>query len=527
MHMGDILPMNARRTPGKVAVHDVRGSLTYADLDARTNSLANALLDLGMVPRGNVAILVGNRIEHIESILAVAKAGAVGVPMDTKWKARELSGALSFFDITGIIAETAMAAELAQALGELSDFKGPLIWIGGPPADFKAPSYDYEKLIAKTAATRPEVAIGSADTFLIMITSGTTGFPKGCLISHQEYIYRSLNQAIGRGVSSEDIELAVVPICFNSGRGSVLAHLLFGATIILKDKFDPEDTLATIEREKVTYIALAPVQCERILQSPQLGRYDTSSLLCLRKAGSPLSRRTVEGLIEHVTPNVYQTYSSTDSGTLSLLLPTEQLTKYGSSGRLIWASEAQIVDDQGLPLPPGAVGEIICRGPLTCKGYYNNPQANAANFRDGWLLTGDLGRFDEEGYLSIVGRKKNVIKSGSISIFPDEIQEVLQSHPQVFEAAVFGVPDAEWGEAVTAVVSLRSGEALNGADLIGYCKARLAAYKAPKLVRVVDSLPHTELGKVSIERVKSQQLQILNEEKGNATGENITGEETT
>jgi len=517
MNMGDILPTNARRTPGKVAVRDAHGSLTYADLNTRTNCLANALGELGTLPRTNVAILVGNRIEHIESILAVAKIGAVSVPMDTKWKARELSGAISFFDITAIIVESAMAAELALALHDLPYFSGPLVWIGTPPPDFNPPSYGYEELIVKSAATRPDVAVSSEDTFLIMITSGTTGFPKGCLISHQEYIYRSLNQAIGRGVGPQDIELAVVPICFNSGRGSVLAHLFFGATIILKEKFDPEDTLATIEREKVTYIALAPVQCDRILQSPHVDSYDTSSLLCLRKAGSPLSRRTVEGLIEHVTPNIYQSYSSTDSGSLSLLCPSEQLTKYGSSGRLIWAAEAQIIDDEGQPLPPGVVGEIICRGPLTCKGYYNNPQANATNFRDGWLLTGDLGRFDEDGYLYIVGRKKNVIKSGSISIFPDEIQEVLQNHPCIFEVAVFGVPDAEWGEAVTAVVSLRPGEALNGEDIIGYCKARLAAYKAPKFVMIEDSLPHTELGKVAVEQVKDRLRHIL-------TGESMTGE---
>jgi len=506
MNMGDALVMNAHRRPGKIAISDARGYRTYSDLNARSNSLANAMLEFGIKSHTNIAILVGNRIEHIESILALSKTGIVSVPMDVKWKKKELAGALSFFNIKGIIAETFLANELTSALGELPNFSGPIVWIGDTPPSLNYRSYEFEDIILKFDSTEPNIAVSCEDTFLIMITSGTTGFPKGCLITHQEYIYRCLNQAVGRGVGAKNIELAVTPICFNSGRGSVLAHLFFGARVIVKDKFNPEDTLATIERERVTYIAMAPLQCDRILQNPNVDHYDTSSIICLRKAGSPLNKRTIEGLIEHITPNIYQSYSSTDSGVISMLFPDEQLNKYGSSGRLIWAANVIIINDQGHPLQPGEVGEIICRGPLVCQGYYNNPQANETNFRDGWLLTGDLGRFDEDGYLNIVGRKKNVIKSGSISIFPNEIQQVLQNHHSVFEAAVVGVPDKEWGEAVTAVVALRPGEVLSTEEVIKYCKERLAPYKAPKFVRFEDSLPHTELGKVAIEEIKARLL---------------------
>jgi len=513
INMGDILSLNARKTPRKVAITDRQGYLTYSDMEARTNSFANALLELGVMPRTNIAVVVGNRTEHLECILALAKIGAVGVPLDTKWKSREISGALSFFDIKGIVAESTMAAELAPALRNVQSFKGPVVWIGDVQTVFDFHSYDYETLILKSASSDPHVPVNSEDTFLIMITSGTTGFPKGCVISHQSYIYRCLNQAVGRSVGADDIELAVVPICFNSGRGSVLAHLFFGAKTIIKDKFDPLDTLETIEREKVTYIALAPVQCDRILQIPNINSFDLSSLNCLRKAGSPLSRRTVEGLMEHVTQHVYQSYSSTDSGTVSMLCPEDQMTKFGSSGRVLWAAEALIVNDQGKPVQDGEVGEITCRSVLACTGYYNNPQATAAAYREGWLLTGDLGRFDDDGYLYIVGRRKNVIKSGSISIFPEEIQEVLQGHPSIFEAAVIGIPDTEWGEAVTAVVSLRLGEQLSAEELINYCKARLAPYKAPKFVQFEDALPHTELGKVAVETVKLSVLQGLDKKE--------------
>ncbi len=518
MHMGDVLRMNARRAPRKVAVTDARGATTYADLDARVNSLANSLLAIGIQPRTNVALLMGNRTEHVEAIFALARLGVVAVPMDPKWRGREIAGAFAFFDIAGAIADSSVAPELGRALDTLPDWAGPVVWVGEPPPAAGPRQHAYEALVTAGRATEPGVAVDPRDLFLLMITSGTTGFPKGCQVTHQKYIYSCLNHAIDRHMGADDKELVATPICFNSGRSSLLGHLFFGASVILPERFEPDAALATIEREQVTYIAIAPVQADRLLQSPYLDRYDTSSLRCLRKAGSPFHRRTLEGLIAHVTPNIYQSYASTDAGTVSMLLPEEQLSHYGASGRLIWAAEALICDEAGRPLPPGEVGEIVCRGPLVCDGYYKNPEANAASFRDGWLLTGDLGRFDDEGYLYVVGRRKHMIKSGSISIFPDEVQNVLQSHPSVFEAAVVGVPDAEWGEAVVAMVAPLPGQTVAPPDLIAYCKAQLAAYKAPKRVELVDALPHTELGKIATEVVRARFLELLAPSEG-AAGE--------
>ena len=270
------------------------------------------------------------------------------------------------------------------------------------------------------------------------------------------------------------------------------------------ERFDPVDVLETIQRDRVTYIALAPVAADRLLDAAAARAYDTSSLRHLRKAGSPFHPRTVDGLIQFITPNIYQSYASTDAGTVSLLLPEEQIHKRGSSGKLIWAAESMIVNDAGEPVPTGSLGEIVCRGPLVCAGYYKNLQANQTSFRNGWFLTGDLGYFDEDGYLYVVGRKKNVIKSGSISIFPEEIQDVLQVHPKVKEAAVVGVQHREWGEAVIAVISLASGQQSSEQEVIEYCRSRLAPYKAPKAVRFLQDLPHTELGKIAIEEIRTR-----------------------
>jgi acyl-CoA synthetase (AMP-forming)/AMP-acid ligase II len=504
VNIGDLPRMNAGRTPGKVALTDARGTTTYADLDARSNALANALLALGVEPRTNVAVLLTNRADHVETLFALARLGTPGVPMDPKWRSREIAAAFGFFDVTAVVAESSVAAELGRALADCPGWSGPVVWVGEPLPTGVARSHAYESLIAGAPTRPPAVAVHPDDVFLIMITSGTTGFPKGCLVTHQKYIYSCLNHGLDRGVGADDRELTATPLCFNSGRSSVFGHLFFGGSIILRDRFEPEEGLATIERERVTYLAIAPVQADRLLQSPHVERYDLSSLRCLRKAGSPFHRKTLEGLITRVTPHVYQSYASTDAGTVTMLLPHEQLSHFGSSGRRIWAAEALIVDEAGEPVPPGEMGEIVCRGPLVCAGYYKNPEANAASYRDGWLLTGDLGRFDEEGYLHVVGRRKHMIKSGSISIYPDEVQQALQSHPQVFEAAVIGVPSAEWGEAVTAVVTLQPGATLEADELIAYCKTQLAAYKAPKQVEFVAELPHTELGKVATEVVRAR-----------------------
>ncbi len=506
MNMGDALRANALQFPQKIAVEDERKRLNYADLNARSNSLANAFSEIGLKKPDNVAVLLGNCVEHVEVLFALAKSGLVGLPIDPKWRGREISAAISFFDVAAVILESSVMPSFADALSRV-EFRGPIIQVGGGTGVHggNLRAHAYEDLITRGNPREPGIEVSSSDLFLIMITSGTTGFPKGCLSTHERYVLACLNHALGsKGSASDDIELLVSPLCFNSGRSSALGHLFCGGRVILQNRFDPIEVLKTIERERVTYLALAPVMADRLLEISNLESCDTSSLRYLRKVGSPFHPRTVERLVRYVTPNIYQGYASTDAGSVTLLLPEDQLRKTGASGKLIWGAEALIADDRGHPLSTGEVGEIICRGPLVCAGYYKNPQANEASFRDGWLLTGDLGYFDEEGYLYVVGRKKNMIKSGSVSIFPEEIQDVLQSHAKVREAAVVGVPHPVWGEAVLAAVSTIAGQTATEPELITYCQSQIAPYKAPKAIIFLDQLPHTELGKVATEVIRAR-----------------------
>jgi acyl-CoA synthetase (AMP-forming)/AMP-acid ligase II len=231
-------------------------------------------------------------------------------------------------------------------------------------------------------------------------------------------------------------------------------------------------------------------------------KYDTSSLRCLAITGGKVHPAVLESIKEKITPNIYRTYASTDSGQMAISKPADMEAKPNAAGRPVWCVDLRIVGDDNRPLKVGEVGEIICQSPLATHGYYKNSEATNASFRDGWFYTGDLGYFDEEGFLFVAGRKKDMVKSGGISIYPLEIESVLYSHPAVLEVAVIGVPDAEWGEAVKAVVVLRRQSAATAEELIGFCKERLSPYKVPKSVEFRGSLPHTEIGKVNKVRLR-------------------------
>jgi acyl-CoA synthetase (AMP-forming)/AMP-acid ligase II len=491
--IADALRRNAWKYPVKVAVKDARRQATYRELNARVNRLARALLEMGIGKGDPVALLVGNRIEHLEIFFALAKIGALSVPLDVKWRALEMGAVLSSLGPAALFLETACADEFtkAKAANHLPSLK-----------TIELSQAAYGRLVDEGDAEEPAVEVAEDDPVAVLITSGTTGLPKGCLTTHRAYVLHCINNAVEKGLGVHDTGLLASPIYFSAGRSFTLGILYFGGTMILHERFDPVEVLRTIEREKVTYLGAVPTMCERLLQVPDVEKFDTGSLRCLAITGGKVHGPVLEGLRKYITPNIYRTYAATDSGQMAISKPADMATKPLSAGRPVWCVELRIVDDARNAMPVNEVGEIICKSPLATQGYYKNPEATAASFRDGWFHTGDLGYFDEDGYLYIVGRKKDMVKSGGISIYPLEIETVLYHHPDVLEAAVIGLPDPKWGEVVTAVVVPRQGAALRGDELIQFCKERLASYKVPKFVEIVDSLPHTELGKVAKEQLK-------------------------
>jgi long-chain acyl-CoA synthetase len=496
--MGDGLRRNAWKFPVKVAAKDKYRASTYGELNRRVNQLAHGLLSLGVRKGDGVALSVGNRVEHLEIIFATAKIGALAIPLDVKWKALELSAVLEALEPRFLVLQEDCVAEFekAKALKNLSSIKTISL-----SADLS-----YTRLLNGQSAEEPEVHVDEDDPFAVLLTSGTTGFPKGCLTTQRTFVFHCINNAIEKGLGAHDIAILSSPIYFNAGRSFTLGIIYFGGTMILHERFDAEEVLRTIEREKVTYVGAVPTMCERMLHVLETTKYDTSTLRCLAITGGKVHPAVLESLKINLTPNIYRTYASTDSGQMAISKPADIDRKPNAAGRPVWCVDLRIVDNENRPVQVGEVGEIICQSPLASHGYYKNPEASNASFRGGWFYTGDLGYFDEEGYLFVAGRKKDMVKSGGISIYPLEIESVLYSHPAVLEAAVIGVPDAAWGEAVKAVVVARPEAVLDAETLLAFCKERLSAYKVPKSVEFRSSLPHTEVGKVNKVKLKEMVL---------------------
>lgn len=496
MLMGDGLRRNAWKFPLKIAARDKFRQITYAELNARVNQLAHGLLAIGVKRGDGVALSVGNRIEHLEIVFGMAKIGALAIPLDVKWKALELGSVVAALEPRFIILQEDCVEEFARAK-ELKDLSG--IESIALSADLT-----YGGLLDGQSADEPEVQVSEDDPFAVLLTSGTTGFPKGCLATQRTFVFHCINNAIEKGLGAHDIAILSSPIYFNAGRSFTLGIIYYGGTMILHERFDAEAVLKTIERDQVTYVGAVPVMCERMLHVLESKKYDTRSLRCLAITGGKVHPAVLESLQKNLTRNIYRTYASTDSGQMAISKPGDAPSKANSAGRPVWCVDLRIVDDAGQPVKVGEVGEIICQSPLATHGYYKNPEATNAAFHDGWFYTGDLGYFDEEGYLFVSGRKKDMVKSGGISIYPLEIESVIYSHGDILEAAVIGVPDPQWGEALKAVIVLKPGAKLQSAELLSYCKERLSAYKVPKSVEFVESLPHTEVGKVN--KVKVREL---------------------
>ena len=494
MLMGDGLRRNAWKFPLKIAAKDRFREINYADLNQRVNRLAHGLLSIGVKRGDGVALSVGNRIEHLEIIFATAKIGALAIPLDVKWKALELASVVAALEPRFIILQEDSVSEFdkAQELKDLSAVKAIALSV----------DLTYSGLLTGQSSDEPRAEIDENDPFAVMLTSGTTGFPKGCLATQRTFVFHCINNAIEKGLGAHDKAILSSPIYFNAGRSFTLGIIYFGGTMILHERFDAEEVLQTIEREKVTYVGAVPVMCERMLHVLESKKYDTSSLRCLAITGGKVHPAVLEALQRNLTPNIYRTYASTDSGQMAISKPGDATSNAHSAGRPVWCVDLRIVDDNGKPVKVGEVGEIICQSPLATHGYYKNPEATNVSFRDGWFYTGDLGYFDEEGFLFVSGRKKDMVKSGGISIYPLEIESVIYSHPDVLEAAVIGVADPQWGEALKAVIVLKPGARLSGEALQQFCKESLSAYKVPKSVEFVQSLPHTEVGKVNKVKVR-------------------------
>ena len=502
MYVGDWLGRRALLTPHKIALVDAATGVrySYSDLNERAARVAWLLRgELGVRPGDRVAMLATNRVEYLDLLFACGKLGAILVPLNWRLALPELEYILGDCSPRALVYASGYAPVVADLRPGLNIPHYTPIDGADSPASIAA-------ALAEIGET-PEIAseVDLEDAALILYTSGTTGRPKGAILSQRMLVWNSINTIVGWELSAQDVTITHTPF-FHSGGINVLTLPLIhcGGTIVLMESFDSLRCLELTASERVTVLFAVPTMFQMLLEAPNFAQTDFSSVRFFISGGAPCPVPLIGAYQERGVP-FRQGYGLTEVGPNCFTLqPDDAVRKAGSVGFPNFHIDARIVDDHDQDLPPGAVGELILRGPAVCSGYWNKPEATAAALRDGWFHTGDLVRRDEEGYYYIVDRKKDMFISGGENVYPAEVEEVLYAHPAVREVVVIGVPDRQWGEVGRAVVTLRPGHQVSAAELIAFCQGRLARYKIPKSVVFEDELPHNASGKVLKQVVRAR-----------------------
>ncbi|ABL83593.1 MULTISPECIES: AMP-binding protein [unclassified Nocardioides] len=482
----------ARGTPRQPAVIDGERMLTYAQLGDRAARLANALVARGVRPGEHVAVCVGNRLEHPEIACGIAMAGLVIVPLNPRYTEPEARYIIEHSGARAVITEAHLASVVTPAAAD----QGAFVVVLGTSPDFES----YDEVLAASSPEDPEYPVDETEPFCIAYTSGTTGRPKGVMISHRSRALTFYQAATEWGLGTGRTSLAVAPMYHGAGFAFGYAPVFTGGTVVMLPKWSPEQMLELAERHRVQSIFLVPAHAQmlRRLGGEAIATRDLSSLDTLYFNAAALPFELKKWVIESFPgAGVHELYGSTESGIITNLRPVDMLRKPGSVGQPWFMTEIRVVDLDGAPVGPGGMGELYSRSPYLMLGYYNDPDATArCTSEDGFVTCGDLVRLDDEGYVHIVGRSSDMIVSGGINIYPREVEDVLARHPSVTDVAVVGRSSEEWGEEVTAYVVLASGVTLDVESLEAHCRESLAGYKIPRRWHVIGELPRNAAGKV-------------------------------
>ncbi len=490
-----ILRETASATPDKaVAVYE-GGRLSYRELDALSDRLAAGLEIAGLRPGDRVAVQLPNIPQFLIAYFGILKAGGVVVPLNVLYKAPEVafhlghSGARIFLTWAGVLAEAIAGAEAAGVRE---------IYAVGP-VDDDAGARPFEQLIAGPANGPRLAETDMTDTAVIMYTSGTTGRPKGAELTHMQLYMNADIPGRLFDVQPDDVVITVLPLFHIFGLSSILnVCVRFGCTMSLIPRFVPDAVLTAIQRDRATIFEGVPAMFIGLLACPDLDQYDLSSMRIAISGGASIPGPVLDAFEQRFGVVILEGYGLTETASTTTFNRSTSDRRIYSVGKPIWGTQTQVWDADGKALPPGKdnVGEVVTSGLHVMKGYLNNADATADVFTGDWFHTGDLGYFDEDGFLFIAGRIKELIIRGGYNVYPLEIEDVLHSHPAVAEAAVIGIPDARLGEEVMAFVILRPGTSLTDTELIAYCKERMAAYKYPRVIEFRHELPKNALGKI-------------------------------
>jgi len=500
LNLAQMVKMNAKKFSKTIALKDKQRSYTYPELNKRINKLSHSLLSLGLKKGDKFAVLLENSIEIVEAYLAAAKTGLIIVPVHFRFVGKEIINIMENSDAKALIVHEEFSPIIDSIKKDLTNVASDkYIIVGKKTKGYK----EYEEFIKYSPEDEPEINIECNEPWIILYTSGTTGKPKGVVRSHESYTAFFLINAVDFGFNEHDICLNVMPLYHVNSTFYTFLFLYLGGTAYIHPArhFRADEILEIIEIEKITYISLIPTHYNLILNaSEDAKKRNVSSIRKLLCSSAPVTKKMKKEIMKFF-PGVelYEAYGSTEAGLVTLLKPEDQMRKLGSIGyEAVGTDLIKLLDEEGNEVDVNEVGELFSRGPMMFEEYYKMPEKTKFSFKGEWFSAGDMAKRDKDGFYYIVDRKDNMIITGGEHVYPSEVQEIICSHPNVFDVAVIGLPHEKWGEQVTAVIIPKDNSKLDDKMIIDYCRDKMAGYKRPKRVIFIkqEEMPRTATGKI-------------------------------
>jgi acyl-CoA synthetase (AMP-forming)/AMP-acid ligase II len=509
--VGNILNRVLKRYPDRVAYTIGGREYTYSEVLESVNRVANGFLSLGLKKGDRVVLMTANRIEYIFADFAAAKTGLVKVPLDVMLSSKDIEYRIKDSGASAVIMDE-LFYEKAGLFFKDYDFLKHTLCVTDKEEILSQGVISYYELMNSASSSDPGVDIDQDDLIAIMYTGGTTGVSKGVMHTHKSYLSIVFSQLVDNDVSTDEVVLLSAPLPHATGF-NLLPALIKGGRVVVTSGFNPEEFFRLVEKERITWTFMVPTMIYTMMDHPKRTEYDLSSLRTILYGAAPISPRRLEDAVAAMGPIFMQGFAQMEIATQGTILSKKEHVdairndrndRLKSCGWPVMICQMKVVDEQNQELAPGAIGEVIVRGPHMMKGYWRKEEETKKTVVDGWIHTGDLGYMDDEGYLYLVDRKNDVIITGGMSVFSVEVENVLSQHPAVAEAIAVGIPDEKWGELVLGIVVKAAGKEVSEAELLEYARDKLAAYQRPKRIEFYDALPRTVYGKLDKKTVKKK-----------------------
>ena len=505
--VGELIRRQAHKIPNQLAFIYGEDRISYLELEKKTLHLAGWLQDQGLGIGEKVGMIFKNNLAFVEVMFATASAGGVSVPINFRLAPEEYVYIINHSD-TKILFIEEEYQDMIQSISQKLVNVEQVVVVGKVNSMEMIP---YNNIfLSNTEYSSIEGLVNEDDACMICYTSGTTGLPKGAVLTHRNVLMSALNSVVDSKIESGSKQLIVTPLFHIAGVGNLLISCTVGGTTVIHRDFSPEGVLKAIHEEKLNGLFMVPAMWNLVLQVPAINEYDLTSVKRCSTGAAICPLEVKENMMRHFTnAGLFDAFGQTEmSPTTTCLVPQDNLRKTNSVGKPVLNVEVRIVDENMNDVPVGEIGEIVYRGPTLMKEYYKNPEATEEAFQGGWFHSGDLVRQDDEGFIYVVDRRKDMIISGGENIYPAEVEAALYKHDSILEVAIVGVPDPQWGESVKAYIVLKKGKNLSEHEVIQHCLQHLASYKKPKFVEFLDELPRNPSGKILKRVLRDKEVNV-------------------